>query len=351
MSDDQPGPYGQPPQQPPQPGPYGQGGTAGQPGYGYPQQPTQPGPYGQPPQPGPYGQPPQPGPYGQQPQPGPYGQPPQQGYGYPQQPGPYGQQGQFSQPGPPVPPQGGNSRNKTIGIVVGAVVVVAAIVGTIIGVSGGDDADSAKSGKKKDVVAGDNGGQKGSGGSGDSDDSNSDSDSDDANGGQPDAPDTQQYKLTTPPTVASVYQRKGEGETDSGLGVGGAQPTGFTSEGSISADYEASGKRLSLGGAYGTSSNPEAGVDWFFQQLATGSGTPKGSPQKFTPAGFDGDVLKCQVIVSKSVPIQTCAWGDSSTIGAVILGDPAAVTNPGSVNLSQVADTTAQVRKDARVAK
>ncbi len=50
MSYHQPGPYGQQPQQPPQPGPYGQGGTAGDPGYGYPPQPPQPGPYGQPPQ-------------------------------------------------------------------------------------------------------------------------------------------------------------------------------------------------------------------------------------------------------------------------------------------------------------
>jgi hypothetical protein len=93
------------------PGGFGGGGFGQQPGYGQPQQQgfgQQPGGFGQPPQQPSYGQPPQqPGGFGQQPpqQPGGFGQPPQQpGYGQPpqnqpwqggqppQQPGGFGQQ-------------------------------------------------------------------------------------------------------------------------------------------------------------------------------------------------------------------------------------------------------------------
>ncbi len=57
------------------------------------------------------------------------------------------------------------------------------------------------------------------------------------------------------------------------------------------------------------------------------------------------------MVKSNSVPVQTCAWGDSSTIGSIIYGDPALVTDPGAANLSAVADVTAQVYKDARAPK
>ncbi|WP_185975772.1 hypothetical protein [Tessaracoccus rhinocerotis] len=131
MTDNQnPGQYGGQPSQ----GPGPQGGP-GQPQPGYGQQP-QPG-YGQQPQPG-YGQQPQPG-Y-QQPPSG-YGQQPQSGYGQ-QQPG-YGQQG-YGQPGPyqnyqgaQQPPQK-NSSGKIIGIVVGAVGVLA-IAGLAFALLGGGD--------------------------------------------------------------------------------------------------------------------------------------------------------------------------------------------------------------------
>ncbi|QNJ42517.1 hypothetical protein [Streptomyces buecherae] len=316
MSYHQPGPYGQQPQQPPQPGPYGQGGAAGDPGYGYPQQPPPPGPYGQPPQ----------------------------GYGYPQQqPGPYGQVGPYQQPGPPMPPRGGGSGNKTVGIVVGAVVACAAVVGGVLLFNGGDsDGDSAKD-KKKDTVVGDTGGQQGSGGTGGTGGTDEEQ--------PPVTEPAQQYKLTTPLTVAGDFQRKGEPKNSTGRD--GEEPTGFTTEGSVSAEYhQGNAKRLTLVGAYGTSTDPEGSVDWYFQKMRTsGSAEPQGTPQEFTPAGLDGVVVKCQVVKSNSVPIQTCAWGDSSTLGSVIYGDPALVTNPGAADLSAVADVTAQVYKDARAPK
>ncbi|MFD4994558.1 hypothetical protein [Streptomyces buecherae] len=307
MSYHQPGPYGQQPQQPPQPGPYGQGGAAGDPGYGYPPQPPQPGPYGQPPQ----------------------------GYGYPQQqPGPYGQMGPYQQPGPPMPPQGGGSGNKTIGIVVGAIVACAAVVGGVLLFSGGDsDGDSAKD-KKKDTVVGDTGGQQGSGGTGGTEE------------GQP----ATKYKLTGPSTILTSYNRAGEPDTDTGLGVGDEKPTGFTAEGSVSSNYNGpGGKRLSIGGAYGTSSDPEASVDWVLQRLTADASTAKGAPQRFTPVGFDGDVLKCQLLVESSKPLQVCSWGDASTVGVAVLGDPLTVGKADTIDLNQAADTTARAYKDIRV--
>ncbi|WP_338699356.1 PQQ-binding-like beta-propeller repeat protein [Streptomyces sp. Q6] len=115
-----------------------------QPGYGYPQQ-QQPGPYGQPPQ--------QPGPYAQQP--GPYGQPPQQPGPYAQQPGPYGQQPQYGYPpqqppGAPVPPSGGGGvKGRTWAIAAGAVALLLVAGGVVFAVVGGDD-------DKKDPEAGKN---------------------------------------------------------------------------------------------------------------------------------------------------------------------------------------------------
>lgn len=111
-----PGPYGQ---QPPQPGPYGQPQQppAPQPGYGYPQQGGQ-----VPPQQG-YGYPQQAG-----------QAPPQQGYGHPQQPAQpgYGQQAPYGgQQTPygmiPQGPEESGGNGKKVGLIIGAVAVVAAI--------------------------------------------------------------------------------------------------------------------------------------------------------------------------------------------------------------------------------
>ncbi|MEU3961310.1 hypothetical protein AB0F42_16015 [Streptomyces buecherae] len=309
MSYHQPGPYGQQPQQPPQPGPYGQGGAAGDPGYGYPPQPPQPGPYGQPPQ----------------------------GYGYPQQqPGPYGQMGPYQQPGPPMPPRGGGNRNKTVGIVVGAVVACAAVVGGVLLFNGGDsEGDSAKN-KKKDTVVGDTGGQQDSGGTGETGGTE---------GGQP----ATKYKLTGPATILTSYNRVGQPDTETGIGTGDEEPTSFTTDGSVSSKYQGpGGKRLSVGGAYGASSDPEASVDWVLRRLRANT-TLKVAPQEFTPTGFDGDVLKCQVLEQSSILMQACSWGDASTVGVAIIGDPLSVRDLSAINLSQAADTTARAYKDIRV--
>ncbi|GAB2807205.1 hypothetical protein [Streptomyces daliensis] len=307
----QPGPYGQPQQPQGAPNPYGgQGGAPQQPGYGYPQQPGQPGQPGQPP----------------------YGYPQQQGYpqqGFPQQPGPYGQPGQ---PGMPMPPQGGKSgAGKTIGIVVGALVVVGAVIGGFVFFSGGGSGSVADDGKK--------------------------------------------YKLTAPQTVATEYTKSASGADDmtsedvaafEKYGVKGAKDV----QGSYESGSGSTAKKLNFSGVYGEVEDPEAVVDSAFDKLATeaeedpdtgGGGKAElvGEPESVEPAGLDDAVMKCQNVKFSSpsgdtsgVPgftIPVCMWGDHSTIGWVMVADPAAALTGKSMSIDDGAATTTKVRADARV--
>ncbi|MFJ5993834.1 hypothetical protein [Streptomyces sp. NPDC092370] len=313
MSYNQPGPYGGQPQQP---GPYSQPPQAPQPGYGYPQQapPPQPG-YGYPQQP-PQGVPPQQAPYGQQPS---YGQP---------QP-PYGQ----APYGVPQPPAAGGGKKKT-GLVIGAVAVVAAIgVGAYFVIGGGGGAGALE--------------------------------------------DDGPHKLTTPATVLSEYKRTTKDGTTAGndltaelekSGVKNAKSAAGLYTTADLSDYDpndpasaakmAAAKTLSLAGAYGEISDPEATLDLFFanfeksaqKESATGSGKPElvGEPEA---ADLDGAVMKCQSIkgqdrLSKKEKTNWfCAWADYSTIAIVSPGEVAQ-----GVTKDVAIDLTTKVRKEIRVA-
>lgn len=320
MSYNQPGPYGgQPPQGQPgpygqQPGPYGgqppQGPPQGQPGYGYPQQ----APQGVPPQ--------------QQPQ--------QPGYGYPQaqQPGPYGQQ-------PPTPPYGGQPAygqqppfppaqqpKKKTGLIIGGVIVALAVIG------GG-------------VYALTSGGGSGSV-----------------------ADDGKTYKLTTPATVLDGTYKKSPDQGDADMtsqdikdfesyGVKSPKKGG----GSYTAGESASQKMLSFNGVYGTIDDPEAVVDAMFSKLKeeTDKGDDKdgklvGSPEAYSPAGFENGVLKCQGSEGsasksggKTVTIPFCIWGDHSTVAVVVNIDMAGLVLGKGVSLEEAAGTAAKLRNDVRV--
>ncbi|MGA6875145.1 PQQ-binding-like beta-propeller repeat protein [Streptomyces pratensis] len=123
----------QPPARPPQEGfgaPYDPppGTPPPAPGYGYP--PQQPGPYAQP---GPYSQA---GPYAQHPG---YGYPAQPGHGYPAQPPAVG----AAPGGPAGTGRGGRPRGRT-GVVIGAVLAVALLVGGGVWLATGDDGGGKK---------------------------------------------------------------------------------------------------------------------------------------------------------------------------------------------------------------
>lgn len=280
MSYNQPGPYGGQPQQP---GPYGQqppagpppqGGAPGQPGYGYPQQPGQPG---VPPQQGGYGYPQQPPPGGQPPYGGqPPGQPP------------------YGQPGMPMPPQGGSNKGKTIAIVVGALVVVGAVIGGLFFVMGGG------------------------GGS---------------------------YKLEAPQSVGE-FKRSGEPETEGSSSTDEDKIPDFESDGSIQAKYKGGKKQVQFIGAWGSVGKPDEAVDTLLDEAGKGAGAEGSGAKKVNPDGFEGDVMKCLSVGGgsdmpsqegmPSVPTSNlCAWADDSTIGMVAIID-----QEGNTDEDGAADTT-----------
>ncbi|MCT2590466.1 hypothetical protein LHJ74_11180 [Streptomyces sp. N2-109] len=322
MSHNQPPPgqqpgYGYPPQQGPPPGQ--------QPGYGYP--PQQGPPPGQ--QPG-YGYPPQAPP--QQPA---YGYPPQQSYPQqqygqpPQGQPPYGQP-PYGQPGMPQPPQGGGGKGKTIGIVLGALVAVGAIIGGVLVFTGGDDGGGVASDGKK-------------------------------------------YKLTTPATLLTDYKRFGKGQatTEDEFDAAEQKKVGITGGTGVQGQYStadlnsepseaemATAKFVALIGAYGKVADPEKSVDAFFTYVQEESADDEGesdtelvgSPEEKTPDGFENGIMKCQVIKdtdpAQGAPAETpmCVWADKSTVAAVVKTQ--VIKAP---SLDETAQTAADVRNEARV--
>ncbi|MFF1696047.1 hypothetical protein ACFVXC_20855 [Streptomyces sp. NPDC058257] len=311
---------------------------------------NQPGPYGGQPQqqPGPYGgQPQQPGPYGQQ---GPYGapqqppQPPQQqpGYGYPQQPqGPYGQQPQAPYGQAPygqapygqAPPSGGGG--KKAGIVIGAVVAIVAVGAGVWWFTAGKDGGSV-------------------------------------------ADDGKTYKLTAPASIiGGEYKQDNSGAGGGGMsssdlkdlekqGVGSPKDA----HGAYNSGSGASMKSLNFSGVYGEIDDPEKVVDAMFAEMKKKStdepGSVKliGSPEEFTPDGFDNGVMKCQKAefrlgapdkaeqeddIPNTFQTPMCVWGDHSTVASVGHSDASAVASGKDISLDTAADLTAKLRADVRV--
>ncbi|MGI5257816.1 hypothetical protein [Streptomyces angustmyceticus] len=309
-----PGPYGQ---QPPQPGPYGQPPQpqAPQPGYGYPQQggqvPGQQQGYGYP------------------------QQAPAQGYGYPQQgaPGGYGQQAPYGGQQTPygmipqgTPETGGNG--KKIGLIVGAVAVVAAIgVGAYFAFGSGGD--------------------------------------------------VKPYTISLPGKLLGgqfeKVQRQGGAGTEDFTNDKEAKALGITSAKGVNSTYKSTdGLQLTVSGVYGDVADPEGTVSQVFAKVDEGQKktfagrgakiedvTPTTS---YSPSDFDGAVMKCrtqkitltQAGVSVPVTASTCVWGDSSAIGIVqALAAPSpsggtTATTPGAEDLSA---KTAKIRDEVRKEK
>ncbi|MCX0243832.1 hypothetical protein [Streptomyces drozdowiczii] len=331
MSYNQPGPYGgQPPQGQPgpygqQPGPYGgppQGQPQGQPGYGYPQQAPQGVPPQQQPQPG-YGYPQaqQPGPYGQQPPTPPYGGQPA-----------YGQQPGFPPPAP---------QKKKTGLIVASAVVALAVVagGVYYFTSGGGSSSVASS--------------------------------------------TKGYKLTPPESVGEYKQDKTDSDNKTGPLTGKdkteTEAMGVKSPVEASAVYGSgdieknplTAKMLMLKGVWGQVDDPEKTLDAAFasakEEMSKDQGEDDsetslvGSPESFSPEGFDGALMKCQVIKSvnkksdgsvqqgpKEFNTPVCIWTDYSTVGIVFAVDLGAAMTNKSMPTEDVADLAAKLYNSSR---
>ncbi|MYT33542.1 MULTISPECIES: hypothetical protein [unclassified Streptomyces] len=329
-----PGPYGQQPQQP---GPYGQPQPpAPQPGYGYPQQggpvpPQQGGPV--PPQQG-YGYPQQ-APQQQFPQQAPQ-QPP---YGQPQQPGPYGQQPPYGSPQTPYggqqtpygmipeePETGGNG--KKIGLIIGAVAVVAAIgVGAYFVFGSG--------GKVKPYTI-----------------------------ALPDKLLSGQFSKVQVPGQAGGGTENFSNDKD-------AKALGITNGKGVGGKYkDATGLQLSVSGLYGSVADPQGAVTQAFakidenlKQTTTGRKVEDVTPvTEYSPSDFDGDVVKCRTqkitiaAGGMSVPVtaSTCIWGDNSALGIVSMvaaPDPNGGGSATTPSAEQLAEKTAKIRNEVRKEK
>ncbi|MFI9200369.1 hypothetical protein [Streptomyces sp. NPDC053048] len=338
MTDQQPNPYdGIPPQQPQQP--------PQQP----PMPPQQPNPYGQQPGGG-YGQP-QPGGFGQ-PQPNPYGQPGATPNPYAQQPGP-GMPGQMPgqyPPPMPMPPQGGGgNKGKAIGIAIGAVVLVGAIVGGGFVLLGDKDDKGSDDPKAK----------------------GSNSPSASASSAAPSATPAagKRYKLTTPDTVLGEYKYDASGSNDgfAGKDKSSLAIVGIKDAQSMAGAWKNDGtaltrKALRLSGIWGQVDNPESTVDSMFLSVSLASKDDsktklEGKPEKVTPSGLDdGAVMKCQktefkesASATRAVRMPLCIWADHSTVGSVFVVDASKVLNNEDIPLTDAAETTAKLRRETRV--
>ncbi|GAA4679292.1 hypothetical protein GCM10023347_37280 [Streptomyces chumphonensis] len=305
----------QPPPPPPPPGPYGQ-------------QPPQPNPYGAPPAPyPPYGNPQsQPaGPYAQPT----YGHPPAaQGPYAPQQP--YGQAHLHGGQAPPPPPRR-RSKGKAVGLTVGALAVVGALVAGVVLLTGGDGSTIADDGPHRlDVpqqvgdyrLSEDDGGTDGA--------------------AREDA------------EFMAVMERLGISD---GTSVQGSYSTLDPDDaGTSGEDNPLAGMRMAFfGGVWGEVEDPERAVDDFFRFVRSEAAKDEestaefvGDPEAFTPEGFEGAVLKCQEVADEQEGVQVsvplCVWGDHSTVGMVM---PLALL--GTTSMEAGAQLTADFRAEARV--
>ncbi|MEW1658156.1 MULTISPECIES: hypothetical protein [unclassified Streptomyces] len=317
-----PGPYGQQPQQP---GPYGQPQPpAPQPGYGYPQQGGQ-----VPPQQG-YGYPQQ-APQQQFPQQAqqPYGQPAQPNYG---QQAPYGQQPDYGQQTPygtiPQQPETGGGNGKKIGLIVGAVAVVAAIGAGAYFVFG--------SGSK-----------------------------------------VKPYTIALPDTLLSGQFQKIQKPGSAGGDTGDfsndkdAKALGITNSKGVSGTYKGSdaGLQMSLSGLYGDIADPQgavtqafAKIDESFKKSPSGRKVEDVTPiTEYSPSGFDGDTMKCRTqkmsiaAGGMTVPVtaSTCIWGDNSALGIVSMVAPPSTSGSSATTPSaeELSNKTAKVRSEVRKEK
>ncbi|MEX2981553.1 hypothetical protein [Streptomyces sp. C36] len=238
-------------------------------------------------------------------QPGPYGPPPpippQQpqapgAWGPPQQPGPY-----YGQPPmPPMPPQRGGGKGKVIGIAVGAVVAIGALVGGILFFATGSESGS---------------------------------------NGQDDSR-MKPYTIALPEKLLDGKYTKqsleGAKETEDLSNDAKAKEMGIVNGTAVKGSYRNDEKqKLRVTGIYGEITDPGKTAD---AMLAKMDENQKRSAETFKtsietvsptavyhPNGFDGTVVKCLTQkadrtagpTSTHTEVSTCVWADSSAVGIV----------------------------------
>jgi len=184
--------------------------------------------------------------------------------------------------------------------------------------------------------------------------------------GGSDIADDGAHKLTAPATVLDGEYKKG---SDAGAGgmtdddIQDAESWGVDNPKDVSASYTAgsglASKNLTFAGVYGTIDDPEKVIDAMFAQTeseaskSSDGGELVGSPKKFTPAGFENGVMKCQEIKTtqsgQTVTMPFCIWADHSTVTYVLSFDIAGLAEGKSTSMEDAAALTAKLRNDVRV--
>ncbi len=194
------------------------------------------------------------------------------------------------------------------------------------------------------------------------------------------ADDGKKYKLTTPATVlggefteSAPAAGGGGGMSSSDIneleGKGIANPTEAT--GQYKSGEGATLKNIAFSGLYGEIEDPEEVVDAMFAEFKKNSdkgagkpGTLKlvGSPEEFTPEGFENGIMKCQdaefvmgeasttnASLPNSFKTPMCVWGDHSTLAYVSYSDVASTATGRAIPLADAAANAAKLRNDVRV--
>jgi len=190
--------------------------------------------------------------------------------------------------------------------------------------------------------------------------------------------DGKKYKLTSPETVASEYQKHtlANGTNDlSASDLSEFEKAGVDKPQSAYGSYKAGSgtalKQLNFRGVWGDVEDPEATVDTAFAMMAEeternsessgNSAELVGDPETLEPAGLEDAVMKCQMVKvslgsgssSPSGPADLeaplCMWGDHSTVAMVSAQDSSAVLTGKGMTLDEAAELATKLRGDARV--
>ncbi|MCC3770225.1 hypothetical protein, partial [Streptomyces sp. UNOC14_S4] len=251
-----------------------------------------------------------------------------------QPPPPYGQQPGMPGPyPPPMPPQsGGGGKGKAIGITIGALVVVGAIVGGVLFFKNGGGGSDGKV-----------------------------------------AP----YTIVLPDSLLDGKYNKQQNVrdlSDQKLSDN-AQAMSITNPTEVSGAYKnAEQQTLSVRGVYGEVADPRKAVDALFAKMEENSKKPTAGvnvetvtpPTEFHPSGFDGAEMKCKLVkvtatmgsISSVVEGSTCVWGDSSAVGVVthtvgkssggITGGATTTATGNAMSAKELSEAAAKVRNEVR---
>ncbi|WP_173019293.1 hypothetical protein, partial [Streptomyces alkaliterrae] len=237
---------------------------------------------------------------------------------------------------PPPPPSGGG-KGKTIGLVVGAVVLVGAIIGGAVLVLGDDDKGPNNAGKNSVVT------------------------------------DDGAHKLEAPPKIGKFTKQASLGQGLEAQIERDVKHLPIEDPESLFASYStvdasdpskldpaalATMETLGYVGAWGKINDPDAAVDKYFDVLKQGSRPGGqieliGDVRAVTPPGLSGAVMKCQetkITIQPGQPPQqsaTCVWADKSTLGAV---SPGKSPLGGGTTVDAAARLAVEVRDNTRVA-